>query len=503
MLFGKSRAFWRGKTEGSMNIRKIAIRFLAFGLAAAACLGLAACVKKSDDPKLEHSLTRFYCGEDTMTYFYADGQKLEDKIAGNITKLTSVDGQSGIMTAATALYHIDETGILKIYPAAVSNAVLSLDGRYALFATAQRVFLYDNESKQYEQVLEVEAKRIISLALSPDGSAGGAAIVTDDDRIESYVIKNGSSELYGEDKLLFAVSDGGAISYYLEAPDGTTTGSLHCVKNGRDSLIAENASSYFELNRDLTEITFDINEKTHISLNGGKAKKLVDASVFSYKGEQYSGQGGDAVTVLLKNTDTLLDSVFYTNVTGEDQSGNRYAQYSCWYVNSSLSVNKLVGGTDQFQVSENGKELLCVVDGGLYRVSAYNPKKPELVAGSCYSFCAAPDLGTIYSIDPNGNLRIIGEGRDSDIVVTGVQLAKRMNNGTVICYAPSESNGTLLWLRDGKANAIATNVSFFEVYPQVAMYLSDYDESSESYSLYTSTDGVEFTFGLDHVGIGK
>ena len=52
-------------TEGSMKINKIAIKLLALGLAAAACIGLAACAKKSEAPKLEHSLTRFYCGEDT------------------------------------------------------------------------------------------------------------------------------------------------------------------------------------------------------------------------------------------------------------------------------------------------------------------------------------------------------------------------------------------------------------------------------------------------------
>ena len=258
-----------------MKTKKIAIRFFVFALAAALLLGFAACSKKGGSPKLEHSLTCFYCAEDTMTYFYADGTKLEDKIAGNITKLATVDGQSGFVTAATSLYHIDETGILKIYPAAVSNAVLSLDGRFILFATAQRVFLYDHETKDYEQIMECGGKRIVSLALSPDGGTAGAAVVTDDDRIVSYLYKNGASDVYGEDMLIAAVSDGGAVSYYLEAIDGETTGRLHCVKNGRDSLVAEKAEPYFELNADLTEITFDVDEKTNFSRNGAKAKQLV------------------------------------------------------------------------------------------------------------------------------------------------------------------------------------------------------------------------------------
>ena len=57
----------------------------------------------------------------------------------------------------------------------------------------------------------------------------------------------------------------------------------HFVQNGKDSVISTNASHYFEVNRDATEITFDVKSKTHYSAKGSEAKQLVDASALHGK----------------------------------------------------------------------------------------------------------------------------------------------------------------------------------------------------------------------------
>ena len=237
-------------------------------LAALLLVPLAACSKRTGSPELEHNISYFYCAEDTYTYFFHDADKLTDRIAGNITRLETADGSSGFVTAATALYRIAPEGILKIYPAAVTNAALSLDGRFILFSTALHVFLYDDEAKEYEEIVldGADMRSTPSLVLSPDGSAAGIAVVTKDDRIDSYTFVNGKAELLRKDALIAAIGDGGSALYYLEAPNGTVSGRLHSVRNGRDTLVSENASPYFEVNRSLSEITFDVAEKTHISL---------------------------------------------------------------------------------------------------------------------------------------------------------------------------------------------------------------------------------------------
>ncbi|MBO4879920.1 MAG: hypothetical protein J5544_06635 [Clostridia bacterium] len=483
-------------------MKKTILRPLALLLAALCLVPFAACAVKQDSPKLEHNILHFYSVKDSMTTFFLDGKKLSDQIGGGITLVGTVDGQDGFVTAASALYRIDGDGLLKVYPAAVTNAVLSLDGRFILFATSTQVFLYDCGAKKYDQLPDIEAKSIIGLVLSPDGSAAGVAVTTAEDRIVSYVYSDGKTALYGEDRCIAAIANGGKLSYSVGAANGELTGELYCRRDGKDSLIANGASPYFEVNRDLTEITFDIAEKTHISQNGGEAKKLTDASVFSMAGAQYSAQGGSAVITLLKNCGTLLDSVFYTNTKAQDEDGNTLAQYNVYYIDRSLNAAPLAIGTSQFTVSEDGKNILCVVDDGLYRVSAYTPTKPQQIASNIYSFCCTADLGTIYSIDMNGNLRRIRNGSSSAILVSGVQLAKMMKNGTVVCYAPTESNGTLIWLKDDKANAIGTNVAYFEVYENAAAYLADYDEATNSYDLYIGTDGVNYELAVEDVRIG-
>lgn len=483
--------------------KKTTAKLLALLLAAVFAAGICACAKKPDSPKLTHSIVHFYSPSDGMTSFFLDADKLSDQIGGSVTKIATVDGTKGFVTAATALYHIDGEGILKIYPAAVTNAVLSLDARFILFSTSTEVFLYDHEAKNYVKLPDIDCKTVAGLVLSPSGDAAGITVTDSENRINSYVYSDGKLELYGSDRCIAAIADGGNISYYLAAPDGEVGGDLYYFKDGKETLIGENAENYFELNRDLTEITFDVNAKTYISRNGKKAEKLVDASVLSYSGAQYAVQGGKAVSTLLKNTNTLVDSIFYTNITAEHEDGYKLSEYNVYYVDHALHVTELALGASQFTVAEDGKSILCTVDENLYRVSVYKSRKPEKIANGIYTYCCTPDLKTIYPVSTGGNLWRIENGQSSVVLLQGVQLVKMMKNGTVICYAPLESNGTLMWLKDDRANAIATNVSYFEIYPQMAAYLSDYDSDANTYDLYISTDGVTFTLGAEDVRIGQ
>ena len=162
---------------------------------------------------------------------------------------------------------------MKIYPAAVTNAVPALDGGRILFATATMVHLYDEATRNYTKLEGIEASSIIDLALSPSGETAGVTALQND-CIMSYLYADGKVSEYGRDKCIVAVSNDAKTVYYLETLDTEITGILHIVKNGKDSIISKNASPYFELNRDLTEITFDVDGKTHISRNGDAAKKL-------------------------------------------------------------------------------------------------------------------------------------------------------------------------------------------------------------------------------------
>ena len=191
----------------------------------------SACSKKQNSPRLEHSLLYFYNKNDNATSFYADGKKLADRINGAITSIGTVDGNEGFVVAASALYRINDEGLLKIYPAAVTNAVPALNGGKILFATATKVHLYDEASSDYAEIEGIEADSIIDLALSPSGSVAGVTVAKDG-RMVSYIYSGEKLSEYGADKCIVAVSDDASIVYYIDAVDQELSGTLHFVKKG-------------------------------------------------------------------------------------------------------------------------------------------------------------------------------------------------------------------------------------------------------------------------------
>ncbi|MBR5947490.1 MAG: hypothetical protein IKZ82_02430 [Clostridia bacterium] len=467
---------------------------------AAALVFSFACSKKQESPRLEHNLLSFYTEKDASTSFYADDVKLDDRIGGAITTLGTVDGKEGFVVASSALYRINTEGLLKIYPAAVTNAVPALNGGKILFATATMVHLYDEAAKSYEKLEGVEAKSIIDLALSPNGETAGVTALQEG-CIMSYLYSGGKVSEYGKDKCIVAVSDDAKIVYYLETIDTEVTGILHIVKNGKDSIITQNASTYFELNSDLSEITFDVDGKTHISRNGEAARKLADASIFSYSGAQRSSMGGKACVTLLKNTNTLLDGIFYSNIVGEDSDGNKHDMYDVYYVDGSLNCSALALGATQFSVSEDSKTILTIVDDALYRVSAYNPRSPEQLVQSIYMFSCDRELSDIHCLDVGGNVYRYENNKLSTILVTGVDVIKRTSDGGVICYSSLESDGTLFLLKGDRAAPVAVGVNFFEIYEHAIVYLANYDKTEQTYDLYISSDGENFRLAEQGVRI--
>ena len=241
---------------------------------------LSGCTRsgKNDSPDLQHKILHYYSEKDSTSYFFVDGKKLEDRIGSGISTFLSVDGTSAAVIAATALYRVDANGIILVYPAAVTRAVLSMDGKSILFATATKAFLYSSDTGETTEFEGIEAETVLSLALSEDAKTAAVTVGQKGGRTATYICSEGKAEKNSEDTYAVAISNGAERMYCLEYVDGELTGRLHFVQNGKDSVISTNASHYFEVNRDATEITFDVKSKTHYSAKGSEAKQLVDAS---------------------------------------------------------------------------------------------------------------------------------------------------------------------------------------------------------------------------------
>ena len=464
------------------------------------------------DSKLrEHSFSHFYTPEEARTHFLADSTALSDNIAGNIDAYLSVDGTVEIIRAASALYRADKDGILLIYPAAVDRAVLSLDNRYMLFNTPSKVIVYDHGTGGNPEELNGlpdDFKKVMSLAISPNGYTYAVSVLEKDGlTLNTYICVNSTPEisnktftLYKENSCICAVSDDGQTAYYMEAIGTELTKNLYRVKNGKEKLIAENAEANFEINRDLTEITFDIDNKTYCSKNGGKPKLLTGVSCFSNAGKCYSLMGGELADVRLKDTDTLLNSVFYTYYPAKDETGMTYAAYDLFFVNSGCKSVPLVKGATQFNVSPDEKDLLMLVDSDLYSVSVFEPEKPVLLFSNVYTYCADYEMKNIYFIDTNAVLWHLPYKAERELISENV--FKSLIGSDGICYFISDYDfdsqyGSFSKVKDGKAELIAENVNNFETLSGTTLYYVQ--TGGKLYDVYSSAGGAGFAKALSGV----
>ena len=164
---------------------------------------------------MQHKILHYYSEKDSTSYFFVDGKKLEDRIGSGISTFLSVDGTSAAVIAATALYHVDANGIILVYPAAVTRAVLSMDGKSILFATATKAFLYSSDTGETTEFEGIEAETVLSLALSEDAKTAAVTVGQKGGRTATYICSEGKAEKNSEDTYAVAISNGASVCIAL------------------------------------------------------------------------------------------------------------------------------------------------------------------------------------------------------------------------------------------------------------------------------------------------
>lgn len=454
-------------------------------------------------PDMQGSITYYLQSESSSTAFSVNDKLVTGQLGGVIDSYLTVDGTVALVRAGTGLYRVDEEGILLIYPAGVERAVLSLDNNYILFCTTTKAFIYDHGTGELTGIEELNAANVLNLAISPSGKAFGVTIVDEDDVAKTYLYRNGETTLFDSDSCIIAVSDDGEFAYYMGAIGRELTGKLYCLKNGNKQLIAEGVSPYFEINNKLNEITFDINNKTYYSVNGNKAKKLVDASILMVPAGCCSSMGGKGCVVLLRNLDTIFNCVYYTTYKVEDKNSQKMDAYDLYYVNGNHRPILLAKGATQYSANADGDAVLCVVDGSLYKVSAYAPEKPELIADMVYSYSATRDFSDIYVLDQYACLNYVG-GSKNTILMTNVSYSVVTKDGVCLFISDyDEGAGTLQWAKKTETGTIAEGVHSVEAFAGGTTYYTNPGEEDGVFDVYMSSDSKKFELLVPRAQLSK
>ena len=482
-----------------MKKNRLWILWLALGVAVLAIAGAVAMDiiwSRSTVKEYEHSISYFFSNREGSTRFFADDKLLaNNRIGGYVDSFLTSDGTVGIARAGTGLYRIDAEGIISVYPAGVDRAALSLDGSVIVFTTATQVHIYDHRDGGLLDIAPDGATGVPSVAVSNDGNTVGYSIKTKDGNYEAYCLTKGETKKLADNAYIIAIGNNADAVYYVE-PDTLT---LCRMKGSSVRRIAENVSGYVEFNRELTEALFDIGGVTHYSKNGGAAQVLYDGvSVFSTKAECASQQGGSECVSMIEDTSTLFDCVYYSTLSSS--SSNKRSAYNLYYVDRFCHVKELAKGTYQFALTEDRRNLACLIDGDLYAMKADSPASAEYICGDVYSFSMSADGSSFYCIAYDLSFFYVEKDGALIKLADNVYRASLTPDGNCLFLSDYSSTGTLNIAKGAITEKLRDGVYVFNVQPNaVFMYTGVYkdENGADVCDVYSSADGLTYTLALE------
>lgn len=484
-------------------MKKTWVKILAAALAAALIAAAVAIVfdikgsKRPEAKEYEHNINYFYADEEGVTRFLVDSEMLEDRIPGHVDSFISCDGTVGIVRAGTGLFRVDREGVVKIYPAGVLRALLSLDGQKIVFTTATEVHIYDHADGQLEDIKPEAAASIASIVISPDGRTVGYSVKNATGEHTAFAHTAGESRVLGENAYITAIGDDAGFWYYVE-PDSVA---LCYAKGKKVKRIGEGVSGQLEFNRDLTEVTFDMNGTTYYSVKGSSAKPIVkDESVFAAMAACESMQGGESCRSAVKDCSSVFGGVYYSFKTSSTDPNARKI-YSLWYVDSNRRAALLANGAYGFSLTKDGGRLsVLMADNVLYMMQANDPKTAQTVSKNVYSYNMSRDGGRFYCLGYDLGLYYI-EGS-----APAVQLAKNTvytvlaGEDKCLFLADYDSTGKLIYADgDRPLKGVSDGVSHVEAMPAAYLYYTDlYTDTfgNKVYDVYVSANGVDYELAL-------
>lgn len=452
------------------------------------------------------SIVYYYSEADASTHFYVNDVLLDSSVSGVLDAYITVDGTVAVFRAGTGLYRVDSEGVLMIHPAGVSRAVLSLDNRYILYSTATSVHLYDHETGELTKDI-FKGDSILSLIISPDSSVFAASVLDSDGNCAAYAYHDGSVTLLNNGKYVIGVADDLKSAYYFGYEDGKLESTLYYQEANRrgDTMtaLASEVSPILEFNRDLSEVTFDINGKTHYSVNGSAPKKLLDASAYTTAGQCTASMGGADCSVFLRDCESLFGSLFYTYYEAVDESNRSFTAYDLYFVSNSHSAQAVAKGISQFSIGSDRRTVLCLADDSLYRISARDPEHPELLSDSVFSFAASKDLSDIYYISTTAALFYLESSQNAIPLAGNASYASVTKDDVCLFITDYQEKGVLNYAVRDEVGRIADDVYFIESFAGLSVYYTNAYETEGVFDLFVSSDSRSFELGLDQVALSK
>lgn len=327
----------------------------------------------------------FFVFPDTDKLYECEEEYLDDY-------LTNAAGDRAVFLAYDSydeknLYYIDADLEAKLIAEDVDNAYISYTGEYvAYFQDAEDsvgdLYVYCVKNGSVSQI--DKDVYLYNLCMSPSGKV--LCYVGDyEDYSENTLYVGGvgrdSVEINDDGCKALSVSDNGKYVYYVN------NDSKLYLYNGKDSeKIATDVYNYL-VNKDATEIIYVKDSKTYYhTVKMSEAVKVTSDTVYN--------------VVLPHGVVSYTGN--YANIVGVDTfKGTVLACYDnlVWLNEKGDNAVKICSSDNAYQLSEDGKSILYVKSGDLYKVKKLNEKMEAVVVCDekyVEQFVASADLSKVY-----------------------------------------------------------------------------------------------------------
>lgn len=323
------------------------------------------------------------------------------------------------------------------------------------------LYLYDTSSKKATRITDEamysDYGSVTGICISPNGKT--VSYISDYDsakkELTGYIKIDGkAAEKLGDNMFALAISDGGKNIYYAKMTKDGAGASLNVRSGNSDNRLISDISSYgtlLILNKDYSQIIFNLDGKAYFSQNGSERVKI-DNSIISAlvlpRGSQaaytYSGMSGITVYGYGVNS--------FSNTLAICSDG-----IVC--IDNKFEASKISGSTpyeNRASLSNDGKTLVYITASG--NLSVIDPTKADAerkeLAKDVTAFVASNDGKTIYYINDDDELWCIkGNGKPSkisdDVYTEYLALSYNSNKVFFLVDYSSRTGGQLYYSDNG------------------------------------------------------
>lgn len=349
---------------------------------------------------------------------------------GSVGVFVNNDGELCVITAKGIDVVADDVGQYQ----------LSANGAALLYITEDYDVCWYDVKKKSSTTLETGEDGAQLGQPAPDGSAAVFTLYDGGDYEGFTCGSNKKPVSMGEGLVPFAISNKGSYVYYLKVKSGSSSGTLYVSKGSKgegEKLASDYYMNSVLFNKDATQMMFNNDGKTYLTVKGGEKNKVFSSAVYSMFAPDYTVGSSAGGVVLVSD---LRGQTYYT-------SGGVY------FLDSKGESKKITSDFDGFALSESGSNLIYLKKGDLVKVTnlAKGTEEDLTDEGDILSFQAAGDLSVVYYLNRDGELYYqkgsgkpveVGDDVDSFLMVPNSKTCAGISDGQLFVTTGGKSTGT-------------------------------------------------------------